>query len=399
MAISLIVGLISARYLGPSNYGLIHYASAYTAFFASICTLGIQSILVKELVDHPTGEGTVLGTALMLRTAAGFLSCLAVVAISAVADAGEKTTRIVVALSCLGMILQAAEVFRYRFQAEMRAKITAAATLAAYTLTALYRVVLLIRGKSVAWFALATAVDGLCLGLLLWLCYRKSGGDKLCFSWTYGRALLAKSHHFILPGLMVAVYTQMDKIMLKQMLGQEAVGYYSTALSLCDGWCFVLTALIESMYPTIMAAFSEDPSQFDRKNKQLYRCVFYLSASVALLLGVGAVPIVRLLYGREYLPAAAPLRVLTWCTVFAYLGVARNGWIVCKNRQYCLKYLYCAAAAVNLGLNFLLIPRWGATGAAVASLAAQVLTAVVMPLLRKDLRENAVLMVQAVMFR
>ena len=53
MVISLIVGLLTARYLGPSNYGLINYANAYIAFFISFCTIGINSILVKEFIDNP----------------------------------------------------------------------------------------------------------------------------------------------------------------------------------------------------------------------------------------------------------------------------------------------------------------------------------------------------------
>ena len=48
MAINFVVGLLSARYLGPSNHGLINYAAAYTTFFSSLCTLGINSIIIKN---------------------------------------------------------------------------------------------------------------------------------------------------------------------------------------------------------------------------------------------------------------------------------------------------------------------------------------------------------------
>lgn len=64
MFINFIVGLITARYLGPSNYGLINYAAAYTAFFSSICTLVINSVIVKEFIEGPENEGEIIGTAL-----------------------------------------------------------------------------------------------------------------------------------------------------------------------------------------------------------------------------------------------------------------------------------------------------------------------------------------------
>ena len=67
MILNLVVGLLTARHLGPSNYGIINYANAYIAFFSSLCTLGINNILVKELIDNPKREGEILGSSILLR--------------------------------------------------------------------------------------------------------------------------------------------------------------------------------------------------------------------------------------------------------------------------------------------------------------------------------------------
>lgn len=398
MAIDLLVGLVTARYLGPSNYGLLHYAAAYTAFFYSLCTLGIHGVLVRELVERPQQEGTVLGTALGLQAAASGLSALTIVSISFVADAGEPTTRLVVAAYALSAVIQAFETFQYWFQAKLQAQVTACATLVAYSLAALYKIVLLIRQEPVAYFALATSIEHLCLAALLYGCYRRRGGRKLTFSSQYGRALLKKSCHFILPGLMVAVYGQTDKLMLKHMAGSEELGYYSTAVSVCGAWCFVLGAIIQSMHPPIMEAFDRDRAEFERKNRRLYALVFYLSAAVSLGLTLLGSTAVKLLYGQAYLPAAKPLRILTWYTGFSYLGVAREAWVVCMERQKDLKYIYVLSALVNVAMNLLLIPRWGASGAALASLLAQMST-IIAPFFMKGMGENARLMRDAILWR
>ena len=57
MILSLFVGVLSARFLGPSNYGLINYGNALVSFCMSLCTLGINSVIVKELLDHPDKHG------------------------------------------------------------------------------------------------------------------------------------------------------------------------------------------------------------------------------------------------------------------------------------------------------------------------------------------------------
>lgn len=399
MLINLVVGLLTARYLGPSNFGTINYAAAYVAFFSAFCTLGINSVLVKEFVQRPGQEGTILGTSIFLRAVSSLLSALTIICVVALIDAGESVTIAVVALSTIGMVFHVLEVFHYWFQSRLQSKVTAIVSLVAYTAAAAYRVVLLVMGKSVVWFAFATSVDYICVGILLLLSYKKHGGGKLRVSMAYGKELLKISCYFILPSLMVAVYSQTDKIMLKQMISNAEIGYYATAVSLSTVWCFVLQAIIDSVYPSIMHAFGKDEAVFQKRNKQLYAIVFYLSLTVSLGITLLAKPIVYLLYGKEFLPAVAPLRIITWYTAFSYLGVARNPWIVCKNKQKYMLHIYTTSALANVVLNLIFIPMWGACGAAVASLTAQVLTTMVVPFFIKPLRENSKMMVQAICFR
>ena len=397
MVISLFVSLLTARYLGPANYGLINYASSYIAFFTAFCTLGINSLLVKEFVDKPEDEGMVIGTTLVLRAISSILSAISIIAIVSVVDRDEPTTILVVALCSLGLIFTVFNTFNYWFQRHLKAKYTAIATFVAYAITAAYRLILVLSGQSVVWFALATSVDYICVAILLIWFYKKHNGQGMRFSWNYGKELLSRSKHFILSGLMVAIYGQTDKLMLKQMLDLSETGFYSTATTINNMWVFVLAAVVDSMYPSVMEAHkSGDNELFKKKNRQLYAIVFYISIGVAVLFNIFSELVIWILYGKDYMPSAMPLRIISWYTAFSYLGVARNAWIVCKNKQHHLIKLYAAAAIGNVALNYLLIPIWGASGAALASLAAQVLTGVVMPFFIKDLRENARLMLEGI---
>lgn len=400
MMISLIVSLLVARYLGPSNYGLINYAASFTAFFASFCTLGITSLLVKELVDNPDDEGMVIGTTLVLRTISSVLSAICIVSIVCVVDKDEPLTILVVALCSLGLVFFVFNTFNYWFQRRLLSKYTVLATLTAYVVTAAYRLVLVFSGKSVVWFALATSIDYICIAVMLIWFYKKNSGQRMRFSWSYGKALLSRSKHFILSGLMVAIYGQTDKMMLKHMLDLTETGFYSTATAINNMWVFVLAAIVDSLYPSIMEAHkSGDEELFQNKNRQLYAIVFYVSIAVAILFNIFAELVIWILYGKAYMPSAMPLRIVSWYTAFSYLGVARNAWIVCKNKQQHLIKLYVAAAVSNVVLNWFLIPIWGASGAALASLAAQILTGLVLPFFINDLRENAKLMTEAIMLK
>lgn len=394
--LAFLVGILTARYLGPSNFGLINYAAAYITFFASVCTLGINSVIVKNLVDHPEEEGVTMGTTLVLQTVSSLLSAVMIVGIVSVVDRGEPETILVAALSSVSLFFQVFGSLRGWFQAHLQSKYAAIASVTAYMAVSAYKILLLIFRKSVVWFALANAVDYLVVAVFLVAAYRRKGGPAFSFSAGKARQLLASSVSFIISGLMVSIYASTDKLMLKQMLSETAVAHYSLAVSVSSTWTFILSAIIESMYPSIAQLHGTDRAAYLRRNRQLYAIVFYSSLAMSLLVTVFAEPFVEIFYGTQYLPSVRPLRIVVWYTAFSYLGVARNAWMVCENRQKYLKYLYMSAAAINVVLNLVLIPVWGAAGAALASLLTQISTTMVLPALMKPLRENANLMFEAI---
>lgn len=397
--LAFVVGIFAARYLGPSNYGLINYAAAYATFFASLCTLGINSIIVKAFVDEPEKQGETIGTALLLRTVSSVLSALTIVGIVSVVDKDEPLTVIVVALFSISLVFQVFDTLNYWFQSRLQSKYSAIAEMAAYAAMSAYKIVLLVLNKDVRWFAVANALDYIVLAAFLLIAYFRNGGTEFSFSFQRAKTLLKSSSSFIIAGLMVSVYACTDKLMLKQMLGTGTVGHYSLATALSGYWVFVLAAVIDSVYPEIVKSFKTDYASYERKNKQLYAMVFYTSMLISALICVLAKPLVGILYGETYLPAVGPLRIVVWYVAFSYLGVARNAWVVCENRQKYLKYLYIGAAVLNVLLNLVLIPPLGAEGAAAASLVTQIATTLLLPALIKPLRRNVRLMLDAVLLR
>ena len=398
MVLSLIVGILTARYLGPGNYGLTNYGAAYVGFFSSLCTLGINSVIVKDFVDNPDDQGKAIGTTLVLRFISSVISIIMITSVVCVIDAGEKDTIIVVILCSLSLVFHIFDTFTYWFQYIYKAKATAVALFSAYFATSVYKIVLLVLDKDVAWFAFATSVDYIVLAIILFFTYKRMNGPVLTFSFAKAKSLLGSSYHYILSGMMVAIYGQTDKLMIKQMMTETDVGYYATAVAICNMWVFVLMAIKDAMYPTILRLYKIDREAFNKKNRQLYCIIFYISVIVSLIFTVFGGLIVRILYGEEFLPATMPLKIITWYTAFSYLGVARNAWIVCENKQKYLKYMYVGAAMLNVGINAILIPIWGVSGAAFASLITQIFTSIILPAMIPDMRENTKLMLQAIAF-
>ena len=393
------ISLIMARYLGPGNYGLINYATAYTTFFASLCTLGINSVIVKDFVDHPAESGETIGTTLILRMISSVLSVGIIVGIVAIIESDEPMTILVVTLCSISLIFKVFDTFNYWFQSRLQSKYSAMANLIAYVVMSIYKVILVMQNKSIEWFAVSTSIDYIVIAVcLLWI-YKKQKGPRFSFSLRKAKSLLSRSSSFIVSGLMVSIYASTDKLMLKKMLDENSVGYYSLAVTIAAMWTFVLNAIIDTAYPSIMKLHERNKVEYERRNKQLYAIVFYMSIGVSALISVMAEPLIRILYGEVYLPTVTSLRIIVWYTAFSYLGGARNAWIVCEEKQKFLKYIYAGSAGLNVLLNLIFIPIWGGAGAAGASLITQISTIFLFPMLVPSLRRNTKLILEAIMLK
>lgn len=393
--LGIVVGMLTARYLGPSNYGLINYAASLVAFALPVARLGFSSTLVNEIIDHQDQEGEILGTSLFFSFLSA-VACIFCICIFAYAEnPNEKVTVWVCALYSLCLLAQVLEMIQYWFQAKMIAQYVSLTALAAYIVVTGYKIFLLITGKSIYWFAVSNALDYVIVMIVLLGFYHRLGGQKLRVSWECFGRMFARSKYFILSSLMVTVFAQTDKIMLKATLTEEAVGIYSAAMNCAGLTSFVFSAIIDSVRPMVFEKKKTSKEEYENSLTACYSIIIYLSLAQSLVCAVFSKFIIRILYGNEYAAAANVLRLAVWYTTFSYIGPVRNIWILAENKQNYLWIINLSGAAGNVILNAVLIPCMGVMGAALASLITQIFTNVIIGFIFEPIRENNVLLVKS----
>ena len=393
--INLLIGLLTARYLGPSNYGIISYVSSIVAFAMPIMQLGLKQTLVKEFVQATDREGEILGTALMINIVSSILCMIGSVAFVAFVDAGEKEIILVCMLYSMTLLFQATEMTQYWFQSKLLSKYPSIATLCAYIVVAVYKLYLLVTQKSVVWFALSNVLDYFLISLILMVIYRKVGGQRLGIDWKLGRQMLSRSKYYIIPSLMVMIFQHTDRIMIKMMIGEAETGMYSAAITCIGISGFVFAAVIDSVRPVILEMKTKDQALYETRVIQLYSIITCMSMAQSVGMALLAKPLVWLMYGPEYAGSARILAVAVWYITFGYYGSVRNIWILAEEKQKYLTGINIAGALANVILNFCLIPIFGAIGAAVASLVTQFFTNVIIGFIFKPIRRNNYLMVKS----
>ena len=386
--LSVVITMLSARYLGPANYGLINYAASIVAFFTPLMQLGLNATLVQDIVSYPEKEGETLGTALTMNLLSAMGCVIGIAAFSTIANRGDATTVIVCVLYSFLLIFQSLEMVQYWFQAKLLSKYTSIVMLISYGIVSAYKSTLLIRGASVYWFAVSQAIDFAIIAGALLILYGKIGTQKLKFSKQRAKQMFHISKHYILSSLMVTVFAQTDKIMLKEMLGTNAVGLYSAATTCASIASFVFTAIIDSARPAIFAQAKKGKTAAEQGICVLYSIIIYLSLVQCIAITVFSRLVVRVLYGSDYMDAVPTLRIVVWFTLFSYLGSVRNIWILQEGKQRYLWIINVSGALTNVVINFVLIPCWGINGAATASLVTQIFTNTVVGWFIKPIRPN-----------
>lgn len=388
MLLQLVIGSISARYLGPSNYGLLNYSSSIIAFFSIICRLGLDGVIINEMTLKPEKRGNYLGSALVMRLLTSVASFFMILAIVRVLEPTNIMLHVITALQGIAVILQSYEVFTYWFQLNLKMKYVSIATMVAQTIVGVWRITLLATKASVYYFAFSSSIQYLVCGVIVISFFlREHSGLKLRYSKSDAHALLHNSYHFIISGLAVTFYSQIDRIMIGKTLSAEFVGFYSAAAAIAAMWEFVPNALINSTRPVILSLRKNNYKQYLRNFQGLLLVVTILSVSVSLIISVFGKWAILILYGEKYLPAVQSLSILVWSTGFAMIGTTRGIWILAEGYNKYTKYYILIGAGVNFVLNLFFIPLWGITGAAITTLISQITVAFISPLLFKNTRQ------------
>lgn len=391
----LTVTIFQARIFGPTNFGLITYAQSIVTVVVPIMQLGLNSILIKELVNNKNNEGSIMGTSLMMAMIAAPIAILFVLIFTSIVNAGSSETIIVCVLYSSLLLFQVFELLQYWFLAHYMSKYTAVTFFVAYVIASIYRLAILFINKSIYLFALSQALYYLIIAISLLYFYKKQGGQKFEFNKDIAKTLFNRSKYFLVSSLAVTFYTQIDRILLKNMCGDEVNGYYVAAITIVNMATFIFIAIIDSTQPDLIEKNNQNNELFEKGMTRLYSVVIYLALLMCIFLDIFAPLIIKLMYGLDYLPSINLLRIVTWYGLFSFIGIARSVYIVAKEQQKYIWIISILGALFSLMCNYILIKLFGASGAAVGAILVQIFVNVILGFIIKPIRRNNVLMFKA----
>lgn len=363
------VGIWVARYMGPERYGTFSYALAFVVLFGPLSQLGLDGVVVREVVNDPNRKDEILGTTFFLRLAGAFVCFLTVLVAISLIRPGDRLSLALVGIISFGIIFTAFEAIDIWFQSRIEAKYAVYAKSAGLILANMVKIPLIIAGAGLVAFAWVSALEVAvgALGLVIVYRYRGYFIRAWRFSMARAKSLLAISWPMILSGALAMIYLRIDQVMLREMVSDEAVGVYSTAVRISEVWYFIPIVAVKSIFPELVKSRDLGREIYMERLQSLYDFLAWTAMPVVLFLTLFAGRIIVLLYGEPFAGGGVILAVLIWSSPFIFLREAYGRWLVNEEMTKFYIIAHGSGAILNVSLNLALIPAYQGTGAAVAT--------------------------------
>ena len=321
MVVGLFVGIWVARYLGPEQFGLFSYAQSFVGLFTAIATLGLDGIVVRELVKDESRRDELIGTAFYLKLI-GAIAVLIVLAVAIQFTSNDHYTNVLVFIIASATIFQAFNVVDMYFQAKVLSKYVVYANVISLFISSIVKVVLILNDAPLIAFAWATLFDSVVLALGFIYYYVKNSSifniKNLIFKRETAVSLLKDSWPLILSGIVVSIYMKIDQVMIQEMMGSEAVGQYAAATRLSEAWYFIPMVVASSLFPAIINAKKQSEELYYARLQKLYDLMVWMAIAIALPMTFLSDWIINLLYGEQYSQAGSVLMIHIWAGIFVF---------------------------------------------------------------------------------
>lgn len=370
--ISLVVIIYLAKYLGTVGFGKYSFVFAYLAFFGVITDLGLQNILVREMSRDASIAPKLIGNAYFIRLMLTVLGVvLSMIVISFMSYPADTTTYVYIAAFSL-LFMSFSDFYATIFQANLKMEYQEIAKLAFKIISVSLIFWIIFSQGTLMQVMIALVFSEMVKTSLSYIFSRKFVRPQFEIDFELWKYLFKEALPIALASVIFIIYFRIDVIMLSLMIGDAPVGIYSAAYKLSEPLFLIPTALMTSMFPVMSVSFKSSEERLIR----IYRlCVRYLLI-IILPIAIGTTLIadkfILLIYGAEFAGSATALQIMIWALLFSSVGTVLTNLLISIGEQklYTSSMVLCAIA--NVTLNFILIPLMSYNGAAIATVATNI---------------------------
>ena len=390
----LFIGVWVARYLGPNDFGILSYALAFIAFFSWLSQLGLNQILVREIIKFPEKTYEIIGTAFFLKLFGGIIAVGLVFLSVNLVKPNNSIIKLVTILLSTGFIFQSLDIIELYYQANVLSKYTVIAKNIAFICSSLFKIFFILKEYSVEYFAIAHIIDLFLAGGLLLFVYTITGHSIKY--WKFNKeiavALIKYSWPLMISSFLITIHMKIDQIMIDSMLTIKDVGTYSVAVRLSESWYFIPTIIVATLLPYFVDLRKKNLDLYTKQIIQLLSLMFWLGIIIGMIVLCFGKDLILLVFGIQYADSYLPLAFNIWGGILVSQGLVCGVWLIAENMQIYRLYTQLISVVFNISANLIVIPILGITGAAISTFLTYLIATWVLGFLFKKTRTTVFMM-------
>ncbi|MFQ5450313.1 MAG: flippase [Nitrospinaceae bacterium] len=366
--IAMATQILAARYLGQDGFGIFSFAFAITGAFIVFIDTGIGVFVTREISRRPERTSDILRNVFFMKWRLSLATLLIMAGTLWAASLETEPLAVAAAIGLALMIYGYTDIYLAVFRAQEQMALVSVLTVIWRILFLVFGLGVLVSGYGVVAFSnafLAVSVIG------LWIARRQAHKRFPVRSTRWDPRVVREIFAGCLPIcgvlLFTYIYFRIDAVLLFFLRGEAETGWYAAAFKLIEVLALLMASIRSALFPVLSRSQEQGNGDHGRMWKESARYLFLIGIPLATGMGFLAGRVVDLLYGPAYAAAGPVLRVLALTFPLLCANDLASYLLVSGNRTARVLKTVSAGAVFNLVFNFLVIPRWGLMGAAVAA--------------------------------
>ena len=368
--------MYSARYLGPTNYGIISLALAYAGVFSILADFGIQKLTIREIArEKETIQSYITNIALM-KIILALITYALLATIVYMMSYPVETMQVVWILGVTVVFSSFTQFLNAIFQSFERMELQAAGQV----LNAIVMAIGVFCAVHFSWSVLLFAALYASTSFLImvyscittfWVLHHKiirPIADVKSIDWALWKHIMRNAWPIGIVSVIGIVYFKIDVLMLQAFKGATEVGLYSAAHQLMELTYIIPEIIITALFPLMSRYYVNSALSLNKIYKTLFKYFLVISSLIALLVTLLGDQIIGTIYGVKFVNSTGLLKILIWSTIPIYISTVMASMYIIANKQRPYLILQISLLFVNVLLNLVLIPAYSNVGASVAKI-------------------------------
>ena len=389
LILSLFIGPLTVRTLGPELHGDMMYAESIIVIFHTFAQFGLGGIVVAELVQHPDKEEETIGTVMVVRIIMSIVAMLLSAVTALILKPENKMILFSTYIQTTAIFFLSYEAIDYWFQGRLYNQYFSIISAIGLTLEDLFKVYLIMKDPDMLKFSFANTIRyAFTFICLMFIFYKMNPGFKMRFNLSLAKKLLSRGFHFFIASVGTMIYYKIDSLMVGSMIDSMSLSFYTVGLNISDMWQMIPNSISTTAQPVIARYKGKD----EKKYIETYQLLLLGITLLCVIACIGALligkPVILFLYGEPYRNSVLIFYIIIFASIFSSLSMARSNWIVCEQYETQSKYFVFIGAFLDIVLNYIFIKMYGVIGAALSTLLTEFAVFFLVPYLFKETRRS-----------